>query len=303
MKSKVTVIGGAGFIGSHLVSLLLKNNYRVIVIDDFSTGSPDNLKNDLANPDLFCFKFDILTDSRVKLATLIGGSTHVFHLAAKTSVEESLQNPPSYLKANLLGTVAVVEAMKRARIKHIIFSSTSAVYGETNSFPTHEDCTPNPISPYAMSKLMAENFLKDQSDISSVSLRYFNVYGDRPNLRGSYRPVMSVFLEKFANGEPLPIINGGSQSRDFINVEDVALANLAAMKVQQGHALFNVGSGTDLSIKLIADSISANQIEAAPRVEPTRSLADISKIKKELDWAPRVKFDEWISPRIARQTI
>jgi UDP-glucose 4-epimerase len=303
MKSKVSVIGGAGFIGSHLVSLLLKNNYRVIVIDDFSTGSPDNLKNDLANPDLFCFNFDILTDSRVKLATLIGGSSHVFHLAAKTSVEESQQNPQSYLKVNFLGTVAVAEAMKRAKIKHIIFSSTSAVYGETSIFPTHEGCAPNPISPYATSKLMAENFLKDQDYISSVSLRYFNVYGDRPNLRGSYRPVMSVFLEKFMKGEPLPIVNGGSQSRDFINVEDVALANLAAMKVQEGHEVFNVGSGQDLSVKWIADSISHNQIEASPRIEPSRSLADISKIKRRLGWEPAVNFSEWISPRIMQQMI
>jgi UDP-glucose 4-epimerase len=298
MQTKVTVIGGAGFIGSHLVSLLLANNYQVIVIDDLSTGSLSNLKNDLANPNLSCYKLDV-SKSAIALASLIEGSSHVFHLAAKTSVEESMANAVEYYNANLISTAVVLEAMKRAQINHLIFSSTSAVYGDTQTFPTHEYCEPYPMSPYALSKLMAEKLCEHYTTISTVCLRYFNVYGDRPNLTGSYKPVMSVFLEKARAGEPLPIINGGSQSRDFVAVDDVALANFAAMKIKTGHHIFNVGTGLDLSVKDIADRISANQIDAGNRIEPARSLADISKIQMELGWNPVHKFDEWISPRIS----
>lgn len=298
MQSKVIVIGGAGFIGSHLVSLLLANNYQVIVIDDLSTGSLDNLKNDLANTNLSCYRFDI-TKSPNALASLIEGASHVFHLAAKTSVEESLGNPVEYYNSNLIGTAVVLEAMKIANVNHLIFSSTSAVYGDTQTFPTHEFCEPRPMSPYALSKLMSEKLCEHYTTISTVCLRYFNVYGDRPNLTGSYKPVMSVFLEKARAGEPLPIINGGSQSRDFVAVEDVARANFAAMQIKTGHKIFNVGTGFDLSVKEIADKISTNQIDAGVRIEPARSLADISKIEIELGWKPLLKFDEWIIPRIS----
>ena len=297
MQTKVAVIGGAGFIGSHLVSLLLAKNYQVIVIDDLSTGSLDNLKNDLANPNLECYQLDV-SKSAIALASLISGASHVFHLAAKTSVGESITKPVEYYNANLISTAVVLEAMKLAQINHLIFSSTSAVYGDTQTFPTHEYCEPYPMSPYALSKLMAEKLCEHYTTISTVCLRYFNVYGDRPNLTGSYKPVMSVFLEKARAGEPLPIINGGSQSRDFVAVDDVALANLAAMKIKTGHHIFNVGTGLDLSVKEIADKISADQIDAGNRIEPSRSLADISKIQMELGWNPVYQFNEWISPRI-----
>jgi UDP-glucose 4-epimerase len=302
MKSKVIVIGGAGFIGSHLVSLLLQNNYQVIVIDDLSTGSLYNLRNDLVNPDLSCYKLDVST-SPTKLASLIHGASHVFHLAAKTSVEESLKDPLAYFNSNLTSTMVVLEAMKRVNIKHLIFSSTSAIYGDPQTFPTHEYCEPNPISPYALSKLLAEQLCSHYSGISTVCLRYFNVYGDRPNLQGSYKPVMSVFLEKAKEGKPLPIVNAGSQSRDFINVEDVASANLAAMQIKTGHHIFNVGSGSELKVKEIADLISADQIDGGTRIEPARSLADIDKIQKELGWKPTKSFKDWISHRIEPQRI
>lgn len=302
MKPTVTVIGGAGFIGSHLVSLLLSNNYRVILLDDLSTGSLDNLQNDLENPDLTVYRLDLLKHSALGLAQLIKTSTHVFHLAAKTSVEESLAEPVKYFRINFLATVIVVEAMRLAGVKHLIFSSTSAVYGDTDSFPTPESSKLNPLSPYALSKLTAEQFIAQQQHISSVSLRYFNVYGDRPNLTGSYRPVMSVFLEKARAGEALPIVNAGSQTRDFVNVNDVARANLAAMQITESHHVFNVGSGKELSVKQIADLISTHQTRAADRIEPSRSLAKIDKISTQLGWKPLVDFKEWISLRIEPQT-
>ena len=151
-RDKVSVIGGAGFIGSCLVQQLILAGYQVTVIDDFSTGDLLNLKEVVDSPLLEIYRSDV-DNCPSRIAGLIAGSSHVFHLAAKTSVEESMTNPVEYFETNFLGTITVIEAMKLANVKHLIFSSTSAVYGETSLFPTGESVKPNPISPYAMSKI------------------------------------------------------------------------------------------------------------------------------------------------------
>lgn len=296
MLRKVTVIGGAGFIGSHLVELLIENGFFPIVVDNFSTGKRSNLPPSGVN----IRDYDITEDAK-RLAGIIKGSECVFHLAALTSVQESLDHPDRYTKVNVVGTANVLEACRLAGVKKLVFSSTSAIYGNTATFPTAETQQPDPISAYALSKLVGETYAKYYSETTEITvtcLRYFNVFGERTNPKSSYRSVIPIFLEQFKNGKPLTITNDGRQQRDFIYVKDVALANLKAMNHTRRFSIINIGSGKTWSVNQIADMISNRRENIGFRLEPKISLADVTKAQSILGWTASTDLEAWIKDQI-----
>lgn len=305
MNNKVTVIGGAGFIGSHLVEALLGLGHSVTVIDNLSTGSRLNLKNLGLSID---FRQLDIAEGPTRLASVIKGSSHVFHLAALTSVQESLEDPTPYNIVNVVGTANVLEACRLAKVDRLIFSSTSAVYGNTDQFPTSESVKTDPISVYALTKAIGENYCKYYSEVHGIHttcLRYFNVYGDRTNPNSSYRSVLPIFIEQTLAGEPLTYTNDGGQSRDFIHVSDVVSANIAAMDQRKYYDVINIGSGKTISINQIMQELGGRRKNIGARLEPRMSLAEISKAEKVLNWKPRVDVLAWIKDQIAsrKQTV
>jgi UDP-glucose 4-epimerase len=296
MLRKVTVIGGAGFIGSHLVELLIETGFFPVVIDNFSTGKRSNLPP--SGVDIR--DYDITEDPK-RLAGIIKGSECVFHLAALTSVQESLDHPDQYTNVNVVGTANVLEACKIAGVKKLVFSSTSAIYGNTATFPTAETQQPDPISAYALSKLVGETYAKyyaETTDVTVICLRYFNVFGERTNPKSSYRSVIPIFLEQFKNEKPLTITNDGLQQRDFIYVKDVALANLKAMNHTRRFSIINIGSGKTWSVNQIADMISKRRENIGFRLEPKISLADVTKAQSILGWTASTDLESWIKDQI-----
>lgn len=297
MLRKVTVIGGAGFIGSHLVELLIETGFFPVVIDNFSTGKRSNLPP--SGVDIR--DYDITEDPK-RLAGIIKGSECVFHLAALTSVQESLDHPDRYTNVNVVGTANVLEACKIAGVKKLVFSSTSAIYGNTATFPTAETQQPDPISAYALSKLVGETYAKyyaETTDVTVICLRYFNVFGERTNPKSSYRSVIPIFLEQFKNEKPLTITNDGLQQRDFIYVKDVALANLKAMNHTRRFSIINIGSGKTWSVNQIADMISKRRENIGFRLEPKISVADVTKAQSILGWTAATDLEAWIKDQIA----
>ena len=292
MNPKVTVIGGAGFIGSHLVELLLAEGYKVTVIDNLSSGKKSNLKN---------LKIDLrvydITDDPQRIASMIKGSECVFHLAALTSVQGSLERPADYNLVNVIGTANILEACRLADVKRFVFSSTSAVYGNTETFPTKETVVPEPMSTYALTKLIGEQYCKMYSEIHGIHttcLRYFNVYGNRTNPNSSYRSVIPIFLENSKAGKPLTFTNDGGQSRDFIHVSDVVKANLAAMGQKRYHDIINIGSGKSITVNQLMDVIGGERKSIGSRLEPRMSLANIARAEAALGWKPSVDLLDWI---------
>ena len=293
MTQKVTVTGGAGFIGSHLVDLLLQEGYAVTVIDDLSSGKSKNLPKDKVDLRVY----DIADDPK-KIATIIKGSECVFHLAALTSVQGSLEDPKPYNQVNITGTVNMLEACRIAEVKKFVFSSSSSVYGNTLITPTSEQVEPDPISPYALSKQIGEQYCKLYSHnygIVTTCLRYFNVFGERTNPKSSYRSVIPIFLENSKLGKKLPIVNDGNQTRDFIHVKDVARANFLAMSSKFLHSVINIGSGKSLSVNQIASMLGGETESIGFRLEPKASLANIDRADSILSWKPEVDFETWIN--------
>lgn len=297
MNTKVTVIGGAGFIGSHLVEALFAKGFEVTVIDNFSTGSLHNLSRVPVN----IVDLDIV-DGHYELVKHIAGSSCVFHLAALTSVQESLETPYPYTQVNVIGTANVLEACKIARVERLVFSSTSAVYGNTAVFPTSEKVKPDPLSTYALTKLVGEQYCQYYSEIvptlSTVCLRYFNVYGDRTNPKSSYKSVLPVFIEQAKSNRPLTFTNDGGQSRDFVHVSDVVQANIAAMSINTHHSVINIGSGETITVNRIMQEIGGPRQYIGSRLEPRISLADTTKAEAVLKWSPKVKVLDWIKDQI-----
>jgi len=224
-QEKVVVTGGAGFIGSHLVLELLKNNYVVSVVDNLSSGKQANI--DLFKNDIEFLNLDI-NDTNA-LTRIFKNARYVFHLAAIPAVPKSIEDPVETNHANIDGTVSVLIAARDAGVQKVIFTSSASVYGNSIVLPKTEDINPEPLSPYAIQKLTGELYMtafKRFFNLETVSLRYFNVYGPRQDPHSSYATVIPLFIEAIKNNKG-PIIHGdGQMTRDFIYVEDVARANI-----------------------------------------------------------------------------
>ena len=289
---KVIVTGGAGFIGSHLVDKLIEQGVKVIILDDCSTGKVENM-----NPKACYMNIDITTINPYNFLKEETDIDVVFHLAAKTTVQESIQDPRYYNDVNEKGTLNMLILASMLKVKRFVFSSSSSVYGDAK-VPTSENHTLNPLSPYALNKLIGEQYCKLYSDIydlDTVCLRYFNVYGDRMNDEG-YRLVFPIFKEQISTQKPLTINNDGLQRRDFIHVDDIVNANILASEHKPNFKgdIYNVGSGKNYSVKEIADMFGGDKIKGDDVIEPFETLADISKIMLELDFYPKDNLKQWI---------
>lgn len=297
------VTGGAGFIGSHLVDRLLKDGHQVVVLDDFSSGKAENLSHHQDNPNLTIAKKSI-TDN---LNDLFGKHTldWVFHIAARPRVQESIEDPIGTNEVNITGTLNVLESAKDHGVLRFVFSSSGgAVYGDSDTLPVAEDTLPNPLSPYGLHKLVGEHYCRLYSlvyGMETVSLRYANVYGPRQDPEGAYAGVVPKFISLIQK-DIAPTINGdGSQTRDFVYVEDVVEANIKAATATHEHVFggaFNIGSGQESSINEITQGLIAlsgkdlTPTHGPGLIEVRRSVLDITKAKDHLGWEPTVQLPE-----------
>ena len=293
---KAVVTGGAGFIGSYLVDRLISLGVEVIVLDNLSTGKRQNVnpKAILVICNLSHAKIDFLCEQTEDVDV-------VFHLAAKTAVQESIENPEIYNETNVGGTLKMLEVCRINNIPKFVLSSTSAIYGDTTT-PTSEKNITNPMSPYATTKLLGEEYCKLYSkiyELDTVCLRYFNVYGKRMNNEGGYKLVMPIFKQQLLNNEPLTINNDGEQRRDFIHVDDIVNANiLTTTKNGLNGEIFNIGSGKNYSVNEIADMFGGEKQYGNKVIEPKETLADTTKIELDLGWRATKDISDWIGDYI-----
>lgn len=291
---KALVTGGCGFIGSHIVDRLIDIGFEVSVIDNESSIS--NVKF-YKNPKAQYVK-QCITNPHTK--TLYDNVDYVFHLAAHSRIQPALQNPIDCIKTNVLGTASVLQYAREYRVKKVIISSTSSSYGK-NKPPLCEDMIPDPLNPYSVSKISAENLAKMYKNLfglDTVCLRYFNVYGDRQPLKGTYAPVIGLFLEQLKRGVPLTIVGDGEQKRDFTHISDVVDANIACMN-NSCYGVFNIGTGINYSINEIAKMISDNFTYIPERTGECReTLANINKARKYLNYKPSVNLKTWIGEQL-----
>ena len=292
---KYVVTGGAGFIGSNLVDQLVMQENEVHVIDNFITGKQEN-----CNQHAQYHNLDISDQNNLeKISRVIDGAKAVFHCAALARVQPSINNPVKYEINNTIGTMNMLKSSVDMKVDRFIYSASSSAYGSTEKLPSKESDSPNPISPYANQKYYGELCCKMFSEIyniETISLRYFNVYGERQNLGGAYATVVGIFLDQFIKGQALTINGDGNQRRDFTYVGDVVKANiLAATSRNVGRGeIINIGYGQNISINELAGLIGGEVIFNEPLNEPFANLANIEKAKKLLGWEPTKSIKSWI---------
>lgn len=295
----VIVTGGCGFIGSHIVDRLIDLNYNVQVIDDLSASENENF---YFNEKAFYHKLDISNKSDIE--PIFNNIDYVFHLAAESRIQPAIQNPNRAYNVNVIGTLNILELSKKYKIKRVMYSSTSSVYGLTKNLPTKEIETTDCLNPYAHSKFLGEELFRQYYKIyglDSVIFRYFNVFGERSPVKGQYAPVVGIFLNQYFQKKQLTIISTGQRKRDFIHVSDVVDANIDAMLLTGNlkSTTINIGSGQNISIKEIADIISENQINLEDRPgEADNTLADISEAENILNFKPKTNVRDWIKKQI-----
>ena len=292
---KFVVTGGAGFIGSNLVDYLVEEGYEVEVIDNFSSGKKEN-----CNSNVLYHRIDLSDEKNfTNIKNIIKNVDGVFHLAAFPRVQESIDNPIKFEKNNTLSTVNILKACSDVGVKRLVYSASSSAYGNTVSLPSKETDPVDPISPYAMQKYYGEvccRMFSQVYNIETVSLRYFNVYGERQSLDGAYALVMCVFAKQRLDNLPLTIRGDGNQKRDFAHVRDIARANLLAMtstKVGQGDVI-NIGNNDNRSVNQIAQMMGGKTVNIDPVVEPRETLADNTKAKNLLGWEPQIIIEDWV---------
>lgn len=290
------VTGGAGFIGSHLVDRLLQDRHSVTVIDNFSTGRPENLAHQRDNKNLAIIKEDI--SDREKIIPHFKNIEAVFHVAGLADIVPSIVNPANYYKANVSGTMSVVEASRLSQVKKFIYAASSSCYGIPDVYPTPETAPIRPQYPYALTKYLGEQIVLHWGKVYKlpvISLRLFNVYGPRSRTCGTYGAVFGVFLAQKLNHEPFTVVGDGAQKRDFIYVSDVVDAFVSAGKSNLKDEVMNVGSGDSYSINHLVKILGGDVVYVPKRPgEPDCTQSDISKIKKMLGWQPQVPFEEGV---------
>ena len=290
------VTGGAGFVGSHLVKLLVKEGHEITVIDNLHKGKKENLAS-VINKIKFQ-KIDIRDyQSLEKILKNIDG---VFHQAALTVVQDSFSSPEEYFDVNVHGTENIFKLANENKFK-VVYASSSSVYGHKLETPITEDAERNPISPYGKTKLEDEYLVEKYSNLNTeiIGLRYFNIFGKGQTIE--YAGVITKFLDRINEGKSPIIFGDGSQIRDFIHVSDVAKANLMAMNSKSSNLIANIGTGNAISILELANMIintSGLKIDPvfmeALEGDIEKSLADISQAKKHFNWEPKIELQDWL---------
>jgi UDP-glucose 4-epimerase len=293
---RVLITGGAGFLGAALANRLVREGHTVLVLDDLTSGDPRRLAPEVLHT---------LGDVRdvPKLWTLLQGVDCVYHLAARVRVPESIHYPSDYNAVNVGGTVAVMQAMRDTGVRRVVFASSGALYGEQDHQPVHERQAPNPNSPYGVSKIAAEYYVSTLGalyDIETVSLRIFNAYGAGQELPPSYPPVVPQLLKQAQSGGSLVIFGDGTQTRDFVFVDDVVDALVAAATASDvNRAVINIGSGQEVSINALAvrvGQVTGKRINLLHNRKHlggvSRLVADVSLAQQLLGWSPRTDLDE-----------
>lgn len=284
---KCLVTGGCGFIGSNLVDRLISDGHDVAVIDNLSSDAHDKF---YFNKSATYYEHDIVNENIVNGVFSRHQPEYVFHLAAEARIQNCINDPTKALKINVLGTQNILDACRLFGTKRFIFSSTSAIYGLKAKPPMTEEDTPDCLNAYSYSKWFSEGLCKMYSNLyklDTVCMRYFNVYGPRQPVRGSYAPVIGVFSRQKKNNEPMTIVGDGLQTRDYVHVSDVVCANIACMnsaKVFFGD-IFNIGTGQNYSVLDIAKMMGGDYIFVPFRTgEAKETLANNNKAKNILGW-------------------
>ncbi|PWT87845.1 MAG: LPS biosynthesis protein WbpP [Acidobacteria bacterium] len=303
---KYLVTGGAGFIGSHIVETLLQKGQCVRVLDNFDTGTRENLKGFSGNLEIVG---ESITDP-ARVADAMKGIDYVLHEAARGSVPRSVEDPLGTQENNITGTLNVLEAARKAGVRRVVCASSSSVYGETEELPKRESMLPSPKSPYALSKLTLEHWCRIYAEtysLETVSLRYFNVYGPRQNPNLQYAAVIPIFIRNMLQNKKCIIYGDGEQTRDFTYIEDCVSANLLACKAKNvAGEVLNIACAQQTSVnelfRFLSQILNYTQ---EPVFEPLRagdvrdSVADITLAKQKLDFHPKISLAEGLQKTVA----
>jgi UDP-glucose 4-epimerase len=305
---KSLVTGGCGFIGSHLVDALIAKGQKVYVIDDLSSECNEEF---YYNNEAVYLHEDIKNYDKIE--GFFKNIDYVFHLAAESRIQPTLNRPQETCMTNFVGTCNVLEASKNSGVSRFFYSGTSSAYGRKNSSIAYkilnkpcelrESMPTDCLNPYSVSKVAAEDLCKIYSSLwglNTITFRYFNVYGERQPTKGKYAPVIGLFMKQKNENKPMTIVGDGKQRRDFTHVSDIVKANILAMESEDitgvSGEIFNVGTGINHSILEIASMIGGEVEHLPPRLgEAQQTLADISKISHSFDYQPSVRLEDWIS--------
>ena len=294
-KKTAVVTGAAGFIGSHMVDLLLSKNFNVIGIDNLVGGHEKNLKHHTDNKN---FNLEVCDINKLQNKnSLFSNTDYVFHFAGIGDIVPSIEKPYEYFNTNVLGTISILNILKNYSIKKFVYAASSSCYGLAKT-PTNENHPIDPKYPYALSKYQGEQCCLHWQNIYNlpvVSIRIFNAYGPRVRTTGAYGAVFGVFLKQKLENKKLTVVGDGEQRRDFLYVTDVANAFYLAATSKYKDRIYNVGAGKPKSINALANMIGGD-IEYIPKRpgEPDITWANINKISKELNWKPQVKFADGV---------
>src|SRR5690242_1536230 len=297
---RAVVTGGAGFIGSHMVDVLVDRGYSVVVIDNLATGRAENLAQHRREPRVDFQQIDMCT--LAPDSPLFRGVDYVFHFGGIGDIVPSIERPLEYMRANVNGTLAVLEAARHAGVRKLVYAASSSCYGLAKELPTTENAPIQPQYPYALSKYQGEQAVLHWGEIYRLpvnSIRIFNAYGTRSRTTGAYGAVFGVFLAQKLADKPLTVVGDGTQKRDFVYVTDVARAFYAAAKTDLVQRIYNVGGGNPQSVNHLADLLGGPRVHIPKRPgEPDCTWADITRISRDLGWAPQVSFDDGVKTMI-----
>jgi UDP-glucose 4-epimerase len=294
---RAIVTGGAGFIGSHLVERLLTDGWHVAVLDSLITGRLANLATVSGHPRLEIHEVDVVDHAAIR--PRFNGVERVFHLAALADIVPSIQRPLDYHRANVDGTISVLEAAREAGVRRFVYTASSSCYGLPDVVPTPETAELRPQYPYALTKLIGEEMALHWAQVYQlpvVSLRLFNVFGPRARTSGTYGAVFGVFLAQKLAGRPFTVVGDGTQTRDFTYVTDVVDAFVTAADSAETRTVFNVGSGGTYSVNQLVGLLGGDVVHVPKRPgEPDCTFADLTRIRERLGWQRRIPFEQGVA--------